>query len=559
MDFNLKGKFLAGNIYHQFESICRDVDEFVNKDTKKFVENRVQCVGMSVKRFYSVVQDILPLSGDEVKPKSHLMDAEQVDMQDHVPVTSINTNSTCISEKQVSLNQGTIHTLGDSDASLPIKFDHTTQISEPPYEDLSPGAETSLHMGECSDAIIRNGEESGVEEVITRVAIPVTTNSCLESLDKDVLSGVSNEDHNGSALTLSSSPVFPAHEVDLTTMKEETWHFNHLKGNKSIFYDPGCLFDSSSNCRFLGSKLTLNEEQNSYSNENGSLSSPSAYSANKINEDNSLLMDLPVPSACDANASALVKDRVLSDHFSTKDDNLHVSTSVESPPECMLSHFSWKGKEVNMGNTPPCCCIMEPTSADSIMKTENICPVHSKRDGLTVNISTPSLVTVPDETKGVDVLPSFLILKSNDNNVIQTDKSELVNASSDRHKHHKDGHPEMLMSPSESEHCGNIDMETVDLSSDLKNDGIILVSKSSCVHAASCRRNFRYYKKLIHDAFTSQKRISKEYEHLAILYGDIDKESNQLFEPSSVPSVLNNHAGKTQSSENMSITEWHLV
>lgn len=346
----------------------------------KFVENRVQGVGTTVKRFCSnVVQDILPSSGDIVKPQSLLVDVEQVDMQGHMLLTGINSSSTCISEKQVLLDQGSINTLGDSDTSFSIVFNHATQISEPSCGDLSSGEETSLLMGERGDAIIGNGEESGVEEDISRDSITVLNNSCLESLDNEVPSGVSNEDHKHSA----------PREVDLTTTKEETRNFNHQKGNKSDFCDPECLSDSS---RFLDSKLTLNEERNWYSDENGSLSSPSVSSGYSGNDDNSLLMDSPLPSASDVNS------KVLSDHFTTKDDNFHVSTSVISP---------------QMGITPPCCCIKESSSADSIIKTENICPIHIKRDGWAVNVSTPSLITGLDETKNLDVLPSLSILKSN--------------------------------------------------------------------------------------------------------------------------------------------------
>ncbi|KAL6553810.1 hypothetical protein OROMI_019483 [Orobanche minor] len=61
MDF--KGIAWAGNIYQKFETMCLEVEEVMYEDTIKYVENQVQKVGVSVKKFYSeVMQDLLPPS-----------------------------------------------------------------------------------------------------------------------------------------------------------------------------------------------------------------------------------------------------------------------------------------------------------------------------------------------------------------------------------------------------------------------------------------------------------------------------------------------------------------
>ncbi|KAI3457150.1 hypothetical protein Pfo_013813 [Paulownia fortunei] len=61
MDF--KGITWAGNIYQKFETMCLEVEEVMYEDTAKYVENQVQKVGVSVKKFYSeVMQDLLPPS-----------------------------------------------------------------------------------------------------------------------------------------------------------------------------------------------------------------------------------------------------------------------------------------------------------------------------------------------------------------------------------------------------------------------------------------------------------------------------------------------------------------
>ncbi|XP_057956324.1 uncharacterized protein LOC131149681 isoform X2 [Malania oleifera] len=66
MDF--KGINWVGNLYQKFEAMCLEVEETMYQDTVKYVENQVNTVGASVKKFYSdVMQDLSPCSVDPVK------------------------------------------------------------------------------------------------------------------------------------------------------------------------------------------------------------------------------------------------------------------------------------------------------------------------------------------------------------------------------------------------------------------------------------------------------------------------------------------------------------
>ncbi|XVF04318.1 hypothetical protein REPUB_Repub05bG0072300 [Reevesia pubescens] len=61
MDFKFKGIGWVGGMYQKFETLCHEVDNIVNQDTVKYVENQAQSVGKSMKRFYSdVIHDVLP-------------------------------------------------------------------------------------------------------------------------------------------------------------------------------------------------------------------------------------------------------------------------------------------------------------------------------------------------------------------------------------------------------------------------------------------------------------------------------------------------------------------
>ncbi|XWS41170.1 hypothetical protein CRYUN_Cryun17cG0057200 [Craigia yunnanensis] len=70
---DLNGITWVGHVYQKFEAMCLEVEEVMYQDTVKYVEDQVQTVGASVKKFYSdVMQDVmqdllLPSSLEPVK------------------------------------------------------------------------------------------------------------------------------------------------------------------------------------------------------------------------------------------------------------------------------------------------------------------------------------------------------------------------------------------------------------------------------------------------------------------------------------------------------------
>lgn len=428
MDFNLKSKLWAGNIYHQFESICHDVDEFVNKDTVKFVGNQVQNVGISVKRLYSnVVQDVLPLS---VKPERQ--PGEQGDMQNRVSVTGVRTTSTHSDEKQLPNNQ--------------VSDGHKMQISKPAN---TPESQTCQYFRNNVDAIVQNNEDnnSDAEKSVTRDLKSVTDNS---SFDSEIFSRKCDEDY------ISSSPVFSADGEGSTSIEKEIRDFNHQKVDKGFSDDMG-FYETSSNGWLSKSMLSVFEDP--YFDENGSLSSPPLpVSTHKVNVDNCPPIDSPLPPACDVDDWALEKDRVLGGNCYTKHESVDLSTSDQSS-EQPLSYHSYNEKEqiVIMPSTycasPKSPITVESTSADfskkvenvlhtrsvsdsisaastindadttneaasadSSKKAENVLHSRSVSDGCTYNISAASSINAADTTKALDVEPFFPILESYDIN-----------------------------------------------------------------------------------------------------------------------------------------------
>ncbi|WCJ32244.1 hypothetical protein M5689_013682 [Euphorbia peplus] len=101
-------------------------------------------------------------------------------------------------------------------------------------------------------------------------------------------------------------------------------------------------------------------------------------------------------------------------------------------------------------------------------------------------------------------------------------------------------------------------METIDLLDNLKlEESCVIVDNTMLYDVARRIQRHRSYKKKIQDAFSTRKRVSKEYEQLTIWYGELDTESSQdINEPPSNPVVLDPPDIEEQNSLD---SEWELL
>lgn len=82
------------------------------------------------------------------------------------------------------------------------------------------------------------------------------------------------------------------------------------------------------------------------------------------------------------------------------------------------------------------------------------------------------------------------------------------------------------------------EMENIDLSENVKLDESCVIVDNSFLYEVSRRnRRLRSYKKKIQDAFSSKKRLTKEYEQLAIWFGDLDGHDTMQHELSSSTTI----------------------
>ncbi|XP_027073682.2 uncharacterized protein [Coffea arabica] len=175
MDHESKGRTWIGNIYHKFEAICQDVDDFVTKDNAKYVKNQVQTVGESMRTLYSnVVLDF----------QSSLEDIKQAKVQSGTIAqnNALGNNTRYIladkekqrhaSERGSSKEQDKV----DFRSCDPDEVDHLGQLSPPPSADLSQVVEKDLHRREMSDAAFQNKIEMVLEENVKREDYLPTSN-----------------------------------------------------------------------------------------------------------------------------------------------------------------------------------------------------------------------------------------------------------------------------------------------------------------------------------------------------------------------------------------------
>ncbi|CAI8583699.1 unnamed protein product [Vicia faba] len=104
-------------------------------------------------------------------------------------------------------------------------------------------------------------------------------------------------------------------------------------------------------------------------------------------------------------------------------------------------------------------------------------------------------------------------------------------------------------------------LEDIQLNNDTKLEESCVFVADSELYAVSYRiQKLRSYKKRIQDAFSSKKRLAKEYEQLAIWYGDADMEPNQ-----DTPQTRALFSSRTYANaENLQVqqaseTEWELL
>ncbi|XP_073134033.1 uncharacterized protein [Henckelia pumila] len=530
---DLKGKSWVGSIYHKFEAMCQEVDDFVSKDTMKYVENRVQSIGVSVKRLYSDgVQDEIPPSKHDMKSKTQLVIGKQADIRDHDTPISSNMTKSYLDKKHLSVEQGSSDILKKRGTS---RWSDVGLVTRPT---MTPSADTNTGVSSKEDdgTMLWNDSGQGFEKNNSKVMI------LDPSSENKVFSMTSDEEkHNecDTTLALACSPSISVHEIEPLAFKQGSTFY-------SFSDEAECFLDVPINGWLSEGELPLFLEFSL--EEDKSLPEPQEASADKGHQHDCPSMDSATLLACDVAQKPSRICETLHDSFLTKDEQIMALNAVQSS-ELVISYCSRDNEKeestvISSSQSTPSISLnlLDSSSANHTLTAENTHnpPVGSNDDNHHISVvhaCSPSSATVSNEIKSVDMLPPSSIIKSSEYNVSATYGSVSVVSPERQHPQcYKGAQSTLPMPPTKSGmsflDIGDLNMETIDLSTDEKSD----VFNTNFYRATLYRqKNFRYYKKLLKDTFSSRKRLSKEYEHLAILHGDIDMESKHFSEPGSLP------------------------
>lgn len=525
---DLKGKSWVGSIYHKFEAICQEVDNFVSKDTVKFVENRAQSIGVSVKRLYSdVEQDEIPPLKYDTKPETRSGIGKQADIRDHDTSISSNMTKFYLDDQLLPVEQGSSDTLNKFDTPRHSDVALVTSPTMTHSADSFHTTKTGVSLKEDGDTIIWNDSGEGVEEKISKVMIPVTVNPSSKNQVLCVTSDEENHNECNTAMDIACSPSLSVHESELSAFKQQGSIWNSFSDEAEYFSNAPSNGWLSEGELPLGLEFSLEDDK--------SLPQPLEASADKGHQHDSPPTDSATLLTCDAAQKPSRTCETLHNSFLTKDEQIMDSNAVQSS-EIVSSYCSHDDENAQSSVISSCqdkpsisLNLFDSTSANHTSMAENICntPVGSNGDNHHISVvhaSSPSSATVSNEIKAVDMLPPFSIIKSNGISCLDID---------------------------------DLNMETIHLSTDQKCD----VFNTNFYRATLYRqKHFSYYKKLLKDAFSSRKRLSQEYEHLAILHGDFDTESMHFFEPSSLPhSTASLNMATSQPSHKIGDSDWEVL
>ncbi|RDY05816.1 hypothetical protein CR513_10288, partial [Mucuna pruriens] len=178
MDLTIQPINWVGNIYQKFEEVCQEVDDIVGQDAVKYLENHVQNVGDSVKKFYSgVVHELLPfptLAGSKYEDHS-------VALINNI-VSSVESVAGCKDNNKERDEENTINNFikplqyynaidiaNNQQAGVPIKHNLVNQVSDETCSDSLEVEDSCINQEEVGDDDSR--ETSGAKKENLRTSI----------------------------------------------------------------------------------------------------------------------------------------------------------------------------------------------------------------------------------------------------------------------------------------------------------------------------------------------------------------------------------------------------
>ncbi|PON35358.1 hypothetical protein PanWU01x14_336910 [Parasponia andersonii] len=190
---DVKGITWVGNVYEKFEAMCLEVEEIMYQDTVKYVENQVQTVGASVKRFYSdVMQDLLPptsVDSEKVSPCGFTVEQDSGEGINRKPNVRKKEEPAKADDQSTRAVKVTPDNGKDVGLAPLINVRSDQDNSCGPSRECLKGACSNLPLRQHQDESTYNSSNVAVNETQSQAKLMPTEESCVISPEKYLSGG----------------------------------------------------------------------------------------------------------------------------------------------------------------------------------------------------------------------------------------------------------------------------------------------------------------------------------------------------------------------------------
>ncbi|XP_022753346.1 uncharacterized protein LOC111301720 isoform X2 [Durio zibethinus] len=593
MDLKYKGIGWVGGIYQKFETLCHEVDNIVNQDTVKYVENQAQSVGKSMKRFYSdVIHDILP-------PLKH--EGQGVALKESATIDTYVKSKAAIEEDHIDTVGRLSNVEPVADVPFEKQLDHASkellsvQLSTPTSVDAFEGAESDIMSVQVTDVLENTSSDVSIEEnaitekISASEVLELISPSEEESFGASLASEfIDSNNKNSFGFVDEVSLTMSVHDMEFQSHQKEGTVSNNIavdvvKKQYDCAFRELCLVDQLGNPNSVHSLL-------------GTEYVPSKQVADAlkdakpaVNIEENVMMEKPLASEMPELISPAEKESIgailLSEDIDCNDKEPCWVESKVSSATSVHDVTKPSGSDVLSGITSPATLVHGDQNVRTVKNdfSDYSGCVSDASGGITSSKMTSPVILCEENMAKVEVdsssgsvfkkyyLPENSPEKSPAKALLYHDSSPVLSALLSNEKKLKGPVPISSSNALSSESLAPIDdstddisissMETIALCDEVKlEDSCVIVDTTALYAVSRIMKKHRSYKKRIQDALTSKKRLAKEYKQLAIWFGDADMESNndnlQTLRPSSSSTTLE---CKNLQTELICDSEWELL
>ncbi|KAL9249979.1 hypothetical protein AKJ16_DCAP14745 [Drosera capensis] len=612
-NFRTSSTSWVGSFYRHLEHICSEVDDVVRQGTARYVGDRVKTVSENVKKFCSdAVKDLLhdpskfPAADAEAGPSHHdsvlfddvyeecplTIDAEKVPRQSHshpnydlkdeteecppavddeqfsckgdaihvsddyagcesnassyhleeepstLPIVDVITMSTGVPLCQ---EEGTLRG-DDVEQSIELKGSHSDDAPELEYL----GEEKCLASSSSDGSIIQDASFKGYSPLLSNDQEQETMHKTTSTEDSDATSTSPTTQHVTSVPSCEGS-ILETFPMSLTP-------FELLKDSAT---SPTNLFAEGEKCDELvniDGQVLVTRMEKRCNRDAVDFSDGSSTSLAPVTCVISRECEAPDVDLAFASADFLRMPKVLPANLVIRGECCELDHLVEHKFPAELEEMSDGDFNNVFDDSSGLSCsqrALSVTSCESITDAESACSVNADLPKLSGNDES-SPVNLPQKEEE-NCFGIAYMKESYAYFPISLDSADVSPSGS-----------------SSTEPCGEMDdqsMKTEDpkmqiskLPKKIRFNGLGLLGANT-IHYALRRRekNLGFYKKKLQHALTSRKRTEKEYRQLAIWYGDIEADLDELTDLSLLQSVATIPVSNDSATKSMQDSEWELV